>query len=379
MAEDGRYTMHRVIAAYIRKKLPEPTYRDLNRRVADHYLAEMQALEEQYQEGGSTYRAMYRYEDPQWTHCQDNWLYYLARAGNDAEGGLAFLRAWVDAFWWWSCFTEEGFDFCDQLLREWDHRLRLKLAVGDSSAAGAADERAARSNRGLELLRSFKLAYPKEFPRGGGRQNGSWPTVDQTLLELRRLVGIDGDLALLSNVDARHVRAMTNVFLAEAARFGRKDFALAESYYRESLQLLRDSVDTWNVAWLLYHLSDMFASCGRDAELRPLCEEALGLGLDSAHRDYEVIANIAQQVAGRLLEAQSHNAAEALAAAWQMRQTWIERGAELAAVPGRDALLQTGSADLLALCLFPPTLVLERRALDGDAYASRVRGQLGLK
>jgi len=425
--DDDRYTVHRVIAAFVRKKLPEATFRELNRRVADHYLGEMQELEQRFQEDGSNYRAMYRYEDPQWTHCQDNWLYYLARTGNDAEGGLAFLRAWFEGFWWWSCFTEEGFDFCDQLLREWDHRVRLKLAATPAPTA-PANERVVRSNRGLDLLRRFKLAYPKEFPRGGGRLNGSWQTVAETLLELRFLVGIEGGLSALASADARLVRALTDVFLAEAARFDRKDFSTAEIYYRESLQLFREAKDHWNVAWLLYHLSDMFSSCGREADLRPLCEEALSLGLNSSHPDYEVVSNvyrvlgdadlhagrvaesgrhyqlaveyayrfqvepeepddytvqfyadIAQQVAGRLLETPPTHAGAVADVARGMRQAWLDRGATLGAGAGAESLLQTGSADELTAWLFPAKLPLDRLAPDGAAYAARVRRELQLE
>ncbi|HJV97264.1 MAG TPA: NB-ARC domain-containing protein, partial [Albitalea sp.] len=119
-SDQDRYTMHRMIAEYMRKKLQPDELRSLNRRAADYYFEKLRQLEEVHQAQGSvSYSAMYRYEDPEWTDCQDNWLYYLAQTGDDAQANLAFLRAWFDGFWWWSCFTGEGFDFCDQLLGEW--------------------------------------------------------------------------------------------------------------------------------------------------------------------------------------------------------------------------------------------------------------------
>lgn len=419
-AGEDRYTMHRVIAEYVRKKLSPDEARALNRRAADHYFEKLRKLEESHQaRGAASYSAMYRYEDPEWTDCQDNWLYYLAQSGNDAEANLAFLHAWFDGFWWWNCFTAEGFDFCDQLLGEWDDRLELTLndPSRDAPLSGIRGDRVVRLRRGLDLLRQFKRAYPKETE---SRSSGSWPVVVVTLAEVRRLAALDGDPSQLPNTDARHVRGLTDIFLAEDRRFGNNDCSGAETYYREALSLFRQDHDDWNTAWTLYHLADMLCSYQRHEDARPLCLDSLPLG--HAESDPEVIANlhrvlgdievsagniaeamhnyelavehayrfqvepqppdeytvqfyadVTQQVASRLLRSDPARVAEVKTIVRSLRKTWADRGAELAGLSSDDALLDTQSVDVLAARVFPPALPLERLAVDGPAYADGVR------
>ncbi len=418
-----RYTMHRVIAEYIRTKLSPQRLQILNRRAADYYLEQLTQLEESYQNDKSTtYSVMYRYEDPDWQDCQDNWLYYFAQTGYDTEASLSFLRVWFDGFWWWSCFTAEGFDFCDQLLLEWDHKLAL-TANGLEQALPPAAQQGGRLERliqGIDLLRRFKRAYPKETE---DRSGGSWPEVVTTLRTLCSLAKLDGDLAQLGNPNARHVRALTDVFLAEAERFGGGDLAIAEFCYREALALFREAKDDWNIAWMLYHLSDMLSTLGRRDEVRTLCAEALTFG--HAGGDYEVIAlihrvlgdcaladqridealhnyrlalehayrfqvqpenpdpytiqfysDMAQRVAERLLSAHATFPDHAQHIAHTLRQAWLDCGVELAAVPNESALLAGTTVELLARRLFPPTLSLEKLKVDELTYANSVRGHL---
>ena len=418
-----RYTMHRVIAEYIRTKLPPQRLQTLNRRAADYYLEQLKQLEESYQnDKATTYSVMYRYEDPEWQDCQDNWLYYFAQTGYDTEASLSFLRVWFDGFWWWSCFTAEGFDFCDQLLLEWDHKLSL-TANGVEQALPPAAQQGGRLERliqGLDLLRRFKHAYPKETE---DRSGGSWPEVVTTLRTLRSQAKLDGDLAQLSNPNARHVRALTDIFLAEAERFGGGDLAIAETCYREALALFRESKDDWNIAWMLYHLADMLSTLGRRDEVRTLCAEALTFGhaggdyevialihrvladcaladqrIDEALRDYQLAvehayrfqvqpedpdsytirfySDMAQRVAGRLLNAHATLPDQAQQIAHALRQAWIDCGVELAAAPNESALLAGATVEQLARQLFPPTLPLERLKADGATYANSVSGHL---
>lgn len=419
-----RYTMHRVIAEYVRKKLPPQRLQELNRRAADYYLNQLEKLEERYQnDKATTYSVMYRYEDPEWQDCQDNWLYYFAQTGYDADASLSFLRAWFDGFWWWSCFTDEGFDFCDQLLLEWDHKLSLNIDDMGQSPAPIIQpgERIERLRLGLDLLRRFKKAYPKETE---DRSGGSWPDVTTTLSTLRTLAKLDVSLAQLSNPHARHVRALTDVFLAESARFGGKhDYAAAEACYREALALFREAKDDWNIAWMLYHLADMLSTLGRRDEARTLCAEALTFGhaggdyevialshrvladsalsdqrIDEALRNYRLVieqayrfqvqpedpdsytirfySDMAQRVAGKLLDAHTTLPDQAQHIAHTLRQSWADCGATLAAVPDENVLLTGATAEQLAKQLFPPTLPLEKLKTDGAMYADSVRKHL---
>jgi hypothetical protein len=418
--DGARYTMHRMIAEYIRTKLSLDRLQALNRLAADYYLAQLTKLEEAYQEGGATsYSVMYRYEDPDWQDCQDNWLYYFAQTGYDAEANFSFLRAWFDGFWWWSCFTAEGYDFCDELLNDWDYRLSLS-ASGAATSPALGSDRIERLMRGLELLRSFKRAYPKETE---DRSGGAWPEVVAALSELRHRTGLDCDLAQLTNPNARHVRALTDIFLAEAERFGNGSIADAETYYREALALFRDAKESWNIAWSLYHLADMLSTCGGHEEARPLGLEAIEVG--HAGGDHEVVAcgyrllgdialaehstsealrnyqlaverayrfqvqpenpdpytiqfyaDLSELVAGRLLANYVAMPEQVQHVADGLRQAWIDCGAELDPVPKEGIQLTATTAQALVHQLFPPSLPLERLKDEEDAYAARVKDRL---
>lgn len=416
--KDRRYSMHRVIAEYIRTKLPTERAQSLNRLAAAHYLARLQSLEQSFQEGDdSSYGAMYRYENPEWQDCQDNWLYYFSQTGYDSEASLSFLHVWFDGFWWWGCFTDEGFDFCDELLLEWENRLSLSASAPSSSAAGPRLERRVQ---GLDLLHRFKQAYPKETV---DRNSGSWPEVAATILALRSLSALDGDAAELQNASARHVRALTDVFLAEAARFGERDIKAAEAYYREALGLFRQDDEQWNIAWILFHLADTLGEAGDYAAIPALCAESLALGLDGG--DHEVVAldrrllgdaafaqgdasaaiehyalaiehayrfqveprdpddytlqfyaDLAARVADGLLAGTEGRPDMAQAVASGLRRRWIDAGVPLTAPADEGALLAGIEGPALVCQLFPEALDRAWRNTEGAAYAKKVREHL---
>jgi hypothetical protein len=417
--DEVRYTMHRMIAEYIRTKLAPQRLQALNRAAADYYLAQLTELEEAYQEGDTaSYSAMYRYEDPEWQDCQDNWLYYFAQTGYDAEANISFLRAWFDGFWWWSCFTAEGYDFCDELLNDWDYRLALSTS-GAGSAPALDNDRIERLMHGLELLRRFKRAYPKETE---DRSGGAWPDVIASLNELRHRTGLDREIARLASPHARHVRALTDIFLAEAERFGHHDVPAAEVLYREAVALFREANEDWNIAWSLYHLADMLCACGRHDESRPLALEARDFGL--AGGDHEVVAvahrvlgdialaardaqealrnyqlaveyayrfqvepknpdpytiqfysDISRRVADHLLENYAAMPEQVQLIAGALRQAWLDCGAELGPLPEGLQLKDT-TAENLRTQLFPPPLPLERLKAEEKSYLATVKGHL---
>ncbi|WP_265943264.1 NB-ARC domain-containing protein [Dechloromonas sp. A34] len=415
---DRRYSMHRVIAEYIRTKLPTERAQALNRLAAAHYLARLQSLEQSFQEGDdSSYGAMYRYENPEWQDCQDNWLYYFSQTGYDSEASLSFLHVWFDGFWWWSCFTDEGFDFCDELLLEWENR--LSLTASDPSRS-AADPRLERRVQGLDLLHRFKRAYPKETV---DRNSGSWPEVAETIHALRGLSALDGDAAQLQNASARHVRALTDIFLAEAARFGERDVKAAEALYREALSLFRQDDEQWNIAWILFHLADTLGDAGDYEAIPPLCAESLALGLDGG--DHEVVAldhqllgdvafargdaagaiehyalaiehayrfqveprdpddytlqfyaDLAARVAEGLLAGADGRPGVPEAIASGLRRRWIDAGVPLAAPADEGALLAGVDGPALVRQLFPEALDRVWRNTEGATYAKKVREHL---
>jgi hypothetical protein len=294
--QQPRYTMHRVIAEFLRSKLADERLQALNARAADYFLEQLTAIEEDYHKR-SHYRALYRYENPAWREAQDNWLYHFAQSGYNLGARLAFLRVWLTAFWWWSCFTDKGFDFCDQLLDEWEHRLALSAPGSNATAAplqGEIGERIDRLREGLDLLRRFKLNYPKET-EADRSDSERWSEVQRVMSELRQRTGLDGEPPGVDQPDACVARAFSGIFLAEAARFGRRDHEAAQLLYLDALALFQTVGDDWDSAWVHYHLADMLAGCGQSEQARPLCEQALQLGTEQG--DPEVVA-LAQRVLG---------------------------------------------------------------------------------
>lgn len=408
---ERRFTMHRVIAEYLRQKPgPAAQRRELSRRAALRCFESLRRLEERRKpRGGTSYSSWYRYEDGEWLDAQDNWLYYVAQAGEGEQADIAFLRAWFDGFWWWASFTDEGFGFCHQLLRSWDERLR-------QAAPGGSAQEAQRRRRldAIALLRRFQAAYRSANGSGTG---DAWSEVAATLREIRSLAGLDRAQPAALAPDMRHVRGLTDIFLAEAARFGEQKPEVAEQHYREALALFRSAADDWNCAWLGYHLADLLCDLRRFDEARALCVEALPLGRREA--DGEVVANLhrvlgdigrsegewpaavrdyhqavleacrfqiepeppdaytvrfyagmVETVARHLLPLQSSEAGRA--SLRSLHRTWSRCTCEAAASPTEALLTEAATAEQLAANMFLPALPVAQLAREGARYADRV-------
>ncbi len=264
------YTMHRTIAEFARGLLPKRQAQTLHRRATEYFSKWLKEYEEAEHDPGR-YGYQYRYENEPWQDAMDDFLYHLAHAGDTASAILDFSSIYFNAFWWWGCYAE--FPFCTRLLQQ------------------AAPKRlSAEARRALDLLAAFDAAYPKETARQNG---GDWRKVEESLTSLRELGGLDGDVNGLTDNAARYTRALTDIFLAEAFRFGHKDYAEAERLYKDALSLL--PVSDWSRPWVLYHLGDLFLEVARYDEAGRQCAECLALAEAAAirlkDRDNEVIAN----------------------------------------------------------------------------------------
>jgi len=268
---DLPYTMHRAIAEYARAKLPAGEGPALHRRAATCFATWLKQYEQTEQDPAS-YAYQYRYENPQWQDAMDNYLYHLAHSGDTASAILDFGSIYFNAFWWWGCFAE--FPFSTRLLQQ-----------------AAAKRLSEHARQALSYLAEFDAAYPKESSRDGG---GDWHAVEVALTQLRELGGLEGEVGVgvLADADARHTRAITDIFLAEAFRFGREDYATAEHWYRDAAALLPDS--DWSKPWALYHLGDMYLDAGRYDEASRACADCLALAEDPQtglkERDNEVLS-----------------------------------------------------------------------------------------
>jgi len=399
-ARGENYTMHRTFAEYLRGKIGPERVRELHLKATAFYRERLNELEEEYQQEDSCYGQWYRYENRAWGDAKDDWLYHLGRAGEFQTVVTAFLRAWFDGFWWWGCFLE--FHFCDQLLLEWQQR----------------DIRP-ESHEGLRLLTRFKELYPKETE---DRYAGNWDEVASILVELRRRAGLEDAHGMPTHADARHLRGMTSIFLAEARRFGARDYAGAEAFYRDALDQFRANHDDWDTAWVYYHLANTLLDAGRPLDAQPLCH--LGLQLGVQEEDPEVQANlwrvlgdiavaaqdhaaatqawenavehayrfqvepiapdpytirfyaqVAEQVCSRLISLHDKAPATALSLAVALRDGWHCSWRD--AAPAQiDAQLRAADGAALMGLLFPAVLPAEQLGPRGQVYASEVRVQL---
>jgi Trypsin-like peptidase domain/NB-ARC domain len=269
-AEDPPYTMHRTIDDFASALLPADEAQQLHRRAASYFAQWLQDYETD-EEAPARYGDQYRYENKQWQYAMDEFLYHLARAGDPTLAVRAFGRIYFSAFWWWGCFAK--FPFCTRLLRQ-----------------AASKRLSAEARAALELLVAFDVAYPKE---GNDDRTGDWAGVEAALTRLRALGGLDTPGRVDADPGSRQVRALTDIFLAEALRFGRGDVAGAETLYREALALFPEG--DWSRPWVRYHLADMFVDAARHDDARREVAAALALAeapeLGLKERDNEVIAN----------------------------------------------------------------------------------------
>ncbi|RZL96284.1 MAG: tetratricopeptide repeat protein [Variovorax sp.] len=267
---DLPYTMHRTIAEFARGELSREEAQALHGRAKEFFSAWLKAYEEIEHEPGK-YGHEYRYENPQWQDAMDDFLYHLARSGDPASAIVDFGSIYLKAFWWWGCYAD--FPFCKRLLQQ-------------ASTKRLSDE----ARRAFDLLVAFDAAYPKETERKPG---DDWEGVRKALSELRALGGLDGELSPSEDEVTRYTRALTDIFLAEAYRFGRKDHAEAERLYKDALALFAES--DWSRPWAMYHLGDLYLETRRHDEARRLCTDCLALAeaveLPLKDRDNEVIAN----------------------------------------------------------------------------------------
>ncbi len=269
---EKRYAMQRTIAEYIRGKLSAEELKARYHRAVDYFRKQMMDIEESLKTNGD-YAGWYRLESREWQAAKSNWLYYLYHTGDASATALAFLRAYFDAFWWWGCYLD--FAYCDQLVKEWQQRESSEL-----------------DREILTLVRKFQDAYPKETE---DRHATTWPEVEEALVQLLRLAGLDGDPSQWPNEERRHVRGLADIFRAEVYRFGRNDPETTARWYQEASDLFEKNGDHWDMAWVLYHFAEMNFERGKADTALDQLHQSLTLGI--SEKDPEVIA-LAYRVRG---------------------------------------------------------------------------------
>lgn len=275
---ENALSLHPVVADYAREYLlPEVSQYQLFHRKAARYFKEI--VEEPI---GNSYSAQFRYERPAWQDAAVNWVYHLGH-----EPAVAARRAlatlYLDAFWWWGCFIP--YPFCDDLLGWWE---RMEV----SPRSRKAHDEAGR------LLRQFQDTYPTGLEKTG---KGDWKTVRTALVRLRKLLGVaedDEHAAWRHDAERRHLRAITNIFLAHADHYVAGESAesraealkAADAYYREAWELIDQDDDSWNRPWVLFEWAETKHEQGLDG-IEEMCDRAEHLAVQEG--DNEILARLA--------------------------------------------------------------------------------------
>jgi tetratricopeptide (TPR) repeat protein len=103
--------------------------------------------------------------------------------------------------------------------------------------------------------------------------------VEEALLILRGLAGVamdpgTGGVGALSP-PRRHLRGMTDIFLARARRQQDVDDGSADELYADAMEMLNIPGDSWNLAWLEAELSELWRRRGDHEQAMRFCERGL--------------------------------------------------------------------------------------------------------
>jgi hypothetical protein len=216
-------------------------------------------------------------ERPEWQHHKREWLYHRAHAQNEAVRRQALLecaRVFLEAFWWWGNYVH--FDFCDQLVSDLGHMVRLD---GDR---GATWDGLVKLEDGLRRL---LVAYP---PRSG-KHAGNWDLVENALLQVQSACGVARGKPA-SDVEAK-VRALLKTFLAHTCRYRDVPDPRADEYYRAAEAGFRAVGEYWSTAWVLAERAGLRFEQGHvDDEFRDLWLAAAGMVQSPPGSDNEPLA-----------------------------------------------------------------------------------------
>jgi NB-ARC domain/Trypsin-like peptidase domain len=279
-AKERALMLHPVVADYAVEYLVRDAREvvRLHQKAASYFGKIASDLSEPSESAESSLSAAYHCENPGWQDAAINWIYHLGHeSGDAAHHALATL--YLDAFWWWGCF--ESYPFCKDLL-DWLEQVEVP-----------GQGRKGHDETGT-VLRQFQTAYPTGLEKAG---RGDWKTVRRSLLRLRELLGIaeEGEhSAWRTDAECRHLRAISNIFLAHAARYGAPESAepraqalkTAADYYEQAWELIDQDDDAWNLPYILIEWAETNHERGLGG-IEQMCNQAESLAAEEG--DCEIL------------------------------------------------------------------------------------------
>jgi hypothetical protein len=235
----------------------------------------------------SPYRRLYKLESHSWQALAREWLHhmsYLDRPEWREFAEMAFVRVFLQTFWWWRCYIK--YDYCDDLLLDWEALVRRPRAW---------------TQRLHDLLESYPTGYDK-FDKG------SWQKVEYAMRGLQDDLNLAGRIPLVDKEGAdqrprelnhlnnrRVVRALTSLFRGHAYMYRTGAADLAVRHFEDALTHLKAApTEQSTVAWTTFEFAELRLILNDvDAASECLREAAELLGeLSDEDPDYELLANI---------------------------------------------------------------------------------------
>ncbi len=232
-----------------------------------------------------------RHESATWREAVGQLRYYLLKAGDYDRLSFELTRNWLRGFWWWGCYTDKGFEFCNDLIASWpDDRIR-------QAHGGRADWDKLESQR-LDL-ETIGRDYPRENLPDRRAFPERWRRVRRSLESIGERLQLGGEPKNLGN-DRCDLRGLMSIFLAETYRFGESDgFAEAREFYQDaghdfSCDFLDADAeeDHWNLSWAHYHHADFLHEAGALAEAKHRCAQGLQNERRKPEFDAEVLSRL---------------------------------------------------------------------------------------
>jgi hypothetical protein len=285
----GRYRFHEYIT---RAEAPpdDPTLEVDEERVHARLAAYYELRHDQWDEEHDTegpYKKLYKLESLDWQALACEWLYHMSRLNRPEVREvveIAFVRVFLQTFWWWGCYVR--YDYCAQLLNDWE-----RLQPQPRRWTGCLHE----------LLESYPPGYQK-------LDGGDWAKVDRAMRALRDDLHLGGRIRLETDATAddrarkhlsnrRTVRALTSLFRAHSYKFRTDAFDLAAPHFDDALTHFRADEEAPAIAWTTFELAELLLAlndvAGASAQLREAAR-VLGEMVDENpdDEDYELRANL---------------------------------------------------------------------------------------
>jgi hypothetical protein len=293
-----KYGFHEFVRVAMQRKMLEAgpasidRYNKLHARAADYYRVQWfdeHSIEKIGYLADTSSTRWKRYELPEWWDLLKEWLYHLKQGENRDTPWVDLLKVYFEGFWYWGSYAP--YDLCNILISEW-----------------AETQRTTVDQKRLSRLQAFHSAYPVGLEKQG--KDDRWRTVHKVLVEIRRDLELEKPLDVLKahDEDLAAVRALTDIFLAQAYRFGNwpnlDASRRASEHYADAFNIystLGEEPDIYSTAYIGQEWAELCIEQGDIPEAIRKSLVSLQLGIDNPkcfEMDHEEIQAVSYMTLG---------------------------------------------------------------------------------